>query len=147
MIREETKSYRFLRLACLSKIVHFFTPLSFEETFESNVPNVTKIAMLIVAYTPSLIPQLLANQYASWRKIDYVTTFDFFFLFFHPSTLSLPPFPPFQRERKLGGEEWRGREGEREGENKSPSVWLSPALSRLSNRGLRSSLLFNLSTE
>lgn len=103
--------------------------------------------MLIVAYTPSLIPQLLANQYASWRKIDYVTTFDFFFLFFHPSTLSLPPFPPFQRERKLGGEEWRGGEGEREGENKSPSVWLSPALSRLSNRGLRSSLLFNLSTE
>lgn len=144
MIRDETKSYRFLRLACLSKIVHFFTPFSFEETFESNVSNVTKIAMLIVAYTPSLIPQLLANQYASWRKIDYVTTFDFFFLFFHPSTLSLPPF---QRERKLGGEEWRGGEGEREGENKSPSVWLSPALSRLSNRGLRSSLLFNLSTE
>lgn len=109
--------------------------------------NVTMLAMLIVAYTPSLIPQLLANQYASWRKIDYVTTFDFFFLFFHPSTLFLPPFPPFQRERKLGGEEWRGGEGEREGENKSPSVWLSPALSRLSNRGLRSSLLFNLSTE
>lgn len=116
------------------------------QTFEGN-KDVTKIAMLIVAYTPSLIPQLLANQYASWRKIDYVTTFDFFFLFFHPSTLSLPPFPPFQRERKLGGEEWRGGEGEREGENKSPSVWLSPALSRLSNRGLRSSLLFNLSTE
>lgn len=44
--------------------------------------------------------------------------------------------------RKEGGR-WRGGEGE----NKSPSVWLSPALSRLSNRGLRSSLLFNLSTE
>lgn len=48
--------------------------------------------------------------------------------------------------RKEGGKS--GEEGEeREGENKSPPVWLSPALSRLSNRGLRSSLLFNLSTE
>lgn len=81
--------------------------------------------------------QSFANWYGNFEEESITLPLSFFF--FSASTLSLPPFQRVSARKKVR----RGGEGE----NKSPSVWLSPALSRLSNRGLRSSLLFNLSTE